>query len=87
MPGQGVWTVSGDTVVFTPEAGFSGAPTPIGYSFANAAGERSNVATITLTVAAAGAVTAVPTLSQWSLMLMALLLGGVGMRRWRGGGA
>ena len=32
-------------------------------------------------------VTAVPTLSQWSLMLMALLLGGVGMRRWRGGGA
>lgn len=87
VPGQGVWTVSGDTVVFTPEAGFTGAPTPIGYSFANAAGERSNVATITLTVAAAGAVTAVPTLSQWSLMLMALLLGGVGMRRWRGGGA
>lgn len=83
VPGQGVWTVNADnTVTFTPDASFTGAPTPIGYSFANNDGIRSNVASITLSVAAApGAVTPVPTLSQWSLMLLAALLGAAGLRR------
>ncbi len=84
VPGQGVWTVNPDnnTVIFTPEDGFTGAPTPIGYTFANNDGVRSNVASITLSVAAApGAVTPVPTLSQWSLMLLAALLGAAGLRR------
>ena len=83
VPGQGVWTVNADnTVTFTPEDGFTGAPTPIDYTFANADGVRSNVASITLSVAAApGAVTPVPTLSQWSLLLLAALLGAAGLRR------
>lgn len=84
VPGQGVWSVNDaeGSVVFTPEAGFTGAPTPIGYSFANATGARSNAALITLSAAGVD-VAAVPTLSQWALMLMALLLGGLGMRRER----
>ena len=80
VPGQGVWTVNGDEVVFSPAPGFGGVPTPVGYSFANAAGDRSNVATITLT-APVGAVTAVPTLSHWALMALAAMLGALGLRQ------
>ena len=84
VPGQGVWTVNGDEVVFSPAPGFGGVPTPVGYSFANAAGDRSNVATITLT-APVGAVTAVPTLSHWALMALAAMLGALGLRQRRRG--
>lgn len=84
VPGQGVWTVNSDEVVFSPAPGFGGVPTPVGYSFANAAGDRSNVATITLT-APVGAVTAVPTLSHWALMALAAMLGALGLRQRRRG--
>ena len=84
VPGQGVWTVNGDEVVFSPAPGFGGVPTPVGYSFANPAGDRSNVATITLT-APVGAVTAVPTLSHWALMALAAMLGALGLRQRRRG--
>ena len=84
VPGQGVWTVNGDEVVFSPAPGFGGVPTPVGYSFDNPAGDRSNVATITLT-APVGAVTAVPTLSHWALMALAAMLGALGLRQRRRG--
>ena len=53
VPGEGVWTVNetNGQVVFTPEAGFTGDPTPIDYTVEDAEGNVSNAATITLTAA------------------------------------
>lgn len=47
VPGQGVWTVVGTNVVFTPEAGFLGDPDPVGYRVTDANGL---FATATVTV-------------------------------------
>ena len=50
VPGQGVWVVNPVTgeVTFTPQAGYSGDPTPIGYTVKDYAGVSSNTATISL---------------------------------------
>lgn len=51
VAGQGTWTV--DEVIgiirFTPEAGFTGNPTPISYTVQNVNGQETNEATVTLT--------------------------------------
>lgn len=47
VPGQGVWTVVGDDVVFTPENGFLGDPDPVDYRITDANGLT---ATATVTV-------------------------------------
>jgi large repetitive protein len=49
VAGQGTWTVnSAGDVTFTPEAGFTGDPTPIPYTVSDATGLVSNQATITI---------------------------------------
>ena len=55
VAGQGTWSVDTATgdVTFTPEAGFTGAPTPVTYTVEDTAGNVSNTATITLTDTAA----------------------------------
>lgn len=49
VPGEGTWTVDPETgaITFTPEAGFTGNPTPITYEVSDTAG---NVTTATVTI-------------------------------------
>ncbi|MBH0007714.1 Ig-like domain-containing protein, partial [Psychrobacter sp. SWN149] len=50
VAGEGSWSVdpvSGD-ITFTPEAGFTGDPTPISYTVDDITGETSNPATVTI---------------------------------------
>ncbi|MDN3442638.1 Ig-like domain-containing protein, partial [Psychrobacter sp. APC 3279] len=50
VEGEGSWAVdpvTGD-ITFTPEAGFTGDPTPISYTVDNRTGETSNEATVTI---------------------------------------
>ncbi len=50
MAGEGTWSVDGTTgaITFTPEAGFTGDPTPISYTVDDNTGETSNEATVTI---------------------------------------
>lgn len=50
VPGQGTWSLNSTNgnVTFTPQAGFTGSPTPISYTVTDAAGFSSNPATITI---------------------------------------
>lgn len=54
--GEGTWTVDTATkkLTFTPEAGFTDAPTPIQYYFTDTSGNNSNKATVTITVTGGG---------------------------------
>jgi CshA-type fibril repeat protein len=54
VDGEGTWTVDPATgaITFTPEAGFTGDPTPISYEVSDAAG-NTTTATVTVTYAAA----------------------------------
>lgn len=53
MPGQGVWTVDEQgRVTFTPDAGFTGNPTPVSYTVADNDGNRSDPAQVTIRFAA-----------------------------------
>ncbi|MFC7439472.1 MULTISPECIES: Ig-like domain-containing protein, partial [unclassified Agrococcus] len=45
--GEGVWTIDGSTVTFTPEVGFQGNPTPVDYRVEDGSGD---VATATIIV-------------------------------------
>jgi len=48
VPGEGTWTVEDDgSITFTPEAGFTGDPTPVKYSAADEDGNRTE-ATVTI---------------------------------------
>ena len=51
VPGEGNWSVNPFTgeVTFTPEAGFTGNPTPVNYTVEDNDGNESNEATITIT--------------------------------------
>ena len=47
--GEGVWSVNNSGLIsFTPESGFGGTPTAIGYSVANSSEVRSNIGRITI---------------------------------------
>jgi large repetitive protein len=49
VSGQGTWSVdAAGNVTFTPEAGFTGDPTPIPYTVSDSTGLVSNLATITI---------------------------------------
>lgn len=49
VPGEGVWKLNANgTVTFTPEATFSGDPTPVQYSVTSATGVTSNTASISI---------------------------------------
>ncbi|MDN3503921.1 Ig-like domain-containing protein, partial [Psychrobacter sp. 5A.1] len=50
VPGEGVWSVDAATgdITFTPEAGFTGDPTPISYTVDDSTGLTSNEATVTI---------------------------------------
>ncbi len=66
----------------------SGTPTTAGsqqvtITVSNAAGSVTRTVTLAVTAAPVAAVTPVPTLGEWSLMLLGLLAGGMGMRRLR----
>ena len=52
VPGEGEWTVNRATgaVTFTPAAGFSGAPTPAGYTVSDVLGRVSNEAFLRVTI-------------------------------------
>lgn len=55
VPGQGTWTVSAQGVVtFTPVSGFTGTPTEVEYTVADARGNVSDSADIRISVNAAG---------------------------------
>ena len=46
VEGEGVWRVDGDKIVFIPEKGFSGTPTPIYYIVKDEFGNYSNLAKV-----------------------------------------
>src|SRR5262249_2779135 len=49
VPGQGTWSVDNQgNVTFTPQAGFTGGPTPIAYTVQDAGRRPSNQATIAI---------------------------------------
>ncbi|MBM1344308.1 OmpA family protein [Ponticoccus sp. SC2-56] len=50
VPGEGTWSQDDSTgdLTFTPEAGFTGDPTPVTYTFRNDVGQVSNSATVTI---------------------------------------
>jgi CshA-type fibril repeat protein len=54
VPGQGVWSISGSSVVFTPAPGFLVDPDPIGYRITDSTGDQTS-ALITLNYAPAAA--------------------------------
>ncbi|MFD6053409.1 SdrD B-like domain-containing protein [Agromyces sp. NPDC060279] len=51
VPGEGTWTVDPDTgdLTFTPEAGFTGNPTPIEYQVTDPQGQNPSTAKVTVT--------------------------------------
>jgi hypothetical protein len=86
VDGEGEWSVDGNgTVTFTPEAGFSGNPTPIRYKASNVDGSKTATAKITIFVTALAGVTtdcvctdytsgdSVPIFSIYGLLLMLLM--------------
>ena len=83
IPGVGTWQVNADdTLSFTPERGYTGLPPAVSYTYRSATSNlTSNVATVTMT--GDGVVTPIPTLGHLGLLLLAGLLGGLGMRRRR----
>ncbi|SHO80596.1 probable aggregation factor core protein MAFp3, isoform C [hydrothermal vent metagenome] len=46
VDGEGIWSIEGDKIIFTPENGFLGDPTPIKYIVENSAGEKTNPARV-----------------------------------------
>ena len=48
VPGQGVWTVSGADIVFTPQSGYLGDPTPVTYRATDTTADQVT-ATVTVT--------------------------------------
>jgi len=46
VPGEGEWKVEGDKIVFVPEKGFNGTPTPIHYVVEDEYGNYSNLAKV-----------------------------------------
>ena len=46
---QGIWSIVNSHVVFSPEDGFLGSPTPITYRVSDSCGTQSDVATISIT--------------------------------------
>ncbi|MEL6373758.1 MAG: Ig-like domain-containing protein, partial [Pseudomonadota bacterium] len=54
VTGQGTWSIgpSAGTITFTPEAGFTGDPDPIGYQVADNDGNLSNIGTVVIDVVA-----------------------------------
>jgi hypothetical protein len=84
VPNEGEWRVNSSTgvVTFTPESGYLGNPTPPTYFGLNVAGLQSNEARIILQASAPPSINEpIPTLSEWSLMLLMMLLGFVGYRQ------
>lgn len=70
VAGQGTWTVNSDgSITFTPQAGYTGNPTPIPYTVADLSGLRSPPALVTVTYALP---TAVPSTTTWGLVLLSL---------------
>ena len=80
VPGQGTWSVDPTTgaITFTPEAGFTGNPTPIRYTVETDDGELLQ-ATVTVTYVGGGAVTPIPTLGHLGMALLAMLTAAIGM--------
>jgi len=80
IPGEGTYVVNSDgTVTFTAAPGFSGTST-VTYEVSDAAG---NTASSTISIFVPGRPTAIPTLSEWALLLMMLLMVGVAARQLR----
>ncbi|QLQ30294.1 MAG: tandem-95 repeat protein [Candidatus Thiothrix singaporensis] len=80
--GHGVVTKVGGKLTYTPNAGFSGAD-----SFTCTISDGKDTTTITISVTVRAASTnvpsvAVPTLTQWAQLLLTLVLGAVGLRRY-----
>ena len=74
---DGTYTVDATGVVtFTPVDGLRTSPTPIGYTVNDIFGNTSNVAMINISFAAE----AIPTLSEWMLIMLTMLLMMVGLK-------
>ncbi|MEE9326481.1 MAG: IPTL-CTERM sorting domain-containing protein [Cocleimonas sp.] len=83
VPGEGEWVMGENgEVTFTPEQGYLGSnPTPPTYTGVSADGQVSNEARIILQGALPPSNEPIPTLSEWALMMLILLLGFVGYRQ------
>jgi len=64
---QGVWRVVNGHVVFNPEDGFLGSPTPIEYRISDSCGTQSDVATINITRRVTGTPPLVPGDNNYSI--------------------
>ena len=78
VAGEGIWTMNGDgSATFTPYDGYMGNPTPPTYIGESYSGLRSNVASIALNANGQ----AIPTLSEWAILMLIMLLGFVSFRQ------
>jgi len=75
VPGEGTWTVDPVTgaLTFTPEAGFTGDPTPVDYQVTSVLGEVLT-ATATITYVDPAPALALTGVESWQLALLAALL-------------
>lgn len=72
VSGEGQWqvdTVAG-TIVFTPQAGFTGNPTPIRYTVANQDGTVSESARVVVGYAGNASVAPIPVDAPWALLML-----------------
>jgi len=48
VDGEGIWSVDGNNIIFTPDDGFEGTPTPIYYLVEDQQGNQSNIAEVAI---------------------------------------
>jgi hypothetical protein len=81
VPGEGVWTVSGGTVVFTAEESYTGIPTPIYYVVEDDQGNQTNAAQVAIisNCVCDTYEKSVSAMNLWSMLLTILFISTIGV--------
>jgi len=74
VEGEGTWSVAGENIIFTPERGFTGIPTPVQYVVESESGDLSNVSSVEIsTPCSEYSEKSVGSLNGYSMLLLLLL--------------
>ena len=79
VEGEGTWSVDGNNIVFTPEEGFDGVPTPIYYIVEDQLGNQSNIAEVAIKTSCtcedyeSSSGDSIPALNLMSILLLVLM--------------